>query len=99
MDKTNVSDTKAPGWLLFLSLPVSYTIKGWVLTILWGWFMVPYFKLPALGLLQAIGLVVVGVVMLGSYTSHKDVKVTDVISYTVLPLFYLLIGWAAHSLM
>ena len=99
MNKSDISDARAPGWLLFLSLPFFYTIKGWVLTILWGWFMVPYFKLPALGLIQAIGLVVVGVVMFGSYTSNKDVKITDVISYIMLPLFYLLIGWVVHSFM
>ena len=28
-------------------------LRGWVLSILWGWFMVPVFGLPALGIAQS----------------------------------------------
>lgn len=31
-------------------------LHGWVLSTLWGWFVVPIFALPALGLWQAVGL-------------------------------------------
>lgn len=31
-------------------------LRGWVLSILWGWFMVPTFGLPELGVLPAVGM-------------------------------------------
>jgi uncharacterized membrane protein len=33
-------------------------MRGFVLTVLWGWFIVPVFGLPALGLAPALGLTV-----------------------------------------
>lgn len=33
---------------------------GWILSVLWGWFMVSTFSLPQLRIPEAIGLVLVG---------------------------------------
>ncbi|TSC81867.1 MAG: hypothetical protein G01um101420_780 [Parcubacteria group bacterium Gr01-1014_20] len=35
---------------------LSSLLRGWVLSILWGWFMVPTFGLPELGVVPAIGM-------------------------------------------
>jgi hypothetical protein len=37
-------------------LAISAMWKGYVLTVLWGWFVVPTFGLPVLALAQAIGM-------------------------------------------
>ncbi len=37
-------------------LVAGYAWEGYVLSILWGWFMVTTFGLPAIGIGQAIGL-------------------------------------------
>lgn len=31
-------------------------LRGWVFSVLWGWFIVPIFGLPALGIATAIGV-------------------------------------------
>lgn len=50
---------------LVIILP-ALAIQGWVASILWGWFMVPFFKLPALSIPVAIGMRLCLRVMWGS---------------------------------
>lgn len=45
--------------LLLLFLPVSVLINGWALAVLWRWFLLPAFDLPALSIGYAIGLSVI----------------------------------------
>lgn len=40
-------------------LILSSVLNGWVLSILWGWFLVPTLKLPPLTVVQAIGIAMV----------------------------------------
>lgn len=35
---------------------IAVFLGGWALTTLWSWFIVPVFKLPELGYVQAIGI-------------------------------------------
>ena len=37
-------------WAVFM------LINGWVLEVIWGWFMVPIFNLPAITIVEAMGL-------------------------------------------
>ena len=46
---------------------VSCLLRGWVLSILWRWFMVPTLGLPALSVPQAIGIALV----VGMLTHHS----------------------------
>ena len=48
--------------------PLALIWRGWVLTKLWAWFVVPVFGLPALGIATAIGLSVV----VGYLVYHMD---------------------------
>lgn len=47
--------------------------RGYVLSILWGWFIVPTFGAPALSLVAAIGLSLV----VGMFTAHLSSKKKD----------------------
>jgi len=37
-------------------IAVLAVLNGWVVSVLWGWFIVPLFSLPTLSIVQAIGL-------------------------------------------
>lgn len=41
---------------VILIIAVAAILKGWALTVLWGWFVAPVFHLPQLNLPAAIGL-------------------------------------------
>jgi len=76
-------------------------LRGWVLSILWGWFMVPVFGLPALGIAQAIGvgLVVTTFTHTGSSNCQKskDHKAWhDLIGAFAGPLIGLGIGYVVR---
>lgn len=78
-------------------------LRGWVLSILWGWFMVPVFGLPHLSVVQAIG-----VAMVVGFLCHEntDTKKNEEKGFAwslsmvaVIPLLSLFIGWIIHSFM
>ena len=48
-------------------------LRGWVLSILWGWFVVPVFSLPNLTVVQAIGISLI----IGFLTYQSDAKSND----------------------
>lgn len=54
-----------------LVLVLSSMLRGYVLTWLWLWFVVPVFHLPELGIVQAIGISGV-VTLLTARTSAYD---------------------------
>jgi len=83
--------------------PISYVINGWVLSLLWRWFLVP-FDFPVLSIPQAIGIsLVIGFLTHQVPHKHckddrsKDDKLTDSIAenaaFLVFPLFALGVGW------
>lgn len=67
---------------------------GYVLMVLWGWFMVPVFHLPALLLTQAIGLACVTNLATHQYIPSKDGDTWVPVAHVFLaPLALLVIGW------
>lgn len=74
--------------------------RGYVFSILWGWFIVPVFHLPMLGIATAIG-----VAMVVSFLTHQLRKEeTDNTAYGEVfglvffyPLVFLGIGWVVHQ--
>ncbi len=42
--------------IILCALIVGILLRGWVLCVLWGWFVVPFFNLPPLTMPMAIGL-------------------------------------------
>lgn len=58
---SEISDNKLASCLGFLVIAIgavvySTLVSGLVLAVLWGWFIVPIFKLPELTTVQAIGV-------------------------------------------
>lgn len=81
-----------------LSLAAVAAMRGWVLTKLWAWFIVP-FGAPALSIPYAIGLALI-VTYLTSRTSITKTAPTEIdwtkafVEIVVGPLLTLLLGWA-----
>lgn len=70
--------------------------RGFILSILWGWFVVPAFGLPALSIAFAIGVALI----VGHLSHEANVKRDDkkgfgavVAGAFIGPAFTLLIGW------
>jgi hypothetical protein len=71
-------------------------LNGWVLTMLWGWFVSPLFGLPPLSIPQAIGLCLVVSMMVGTSRASKDSDKdwTNLLAVGVgTPLLVLAMGW------
>lgn len=89
--------------LMLIGLIVTgVVLRGWAISTLWGWFLVPI-GAPAIGINTAIGIAVIiglfthhlvhDVVKIGDKRSAADLFST-VVSRTVgAPLMALLVGW------
>lgn len=72
--------------------------RGYVLSVVWGWFMVERFGLPPLSVAQAIGVALVGAAITHHYTPTVEGKGGEALADVVLaPLTILAIGWVARS--
>ena len=87
--------------LLVITILVSIiasVINGWVPTVLWGWFIVPVFSLPALTIVQAIGVaLIITFLTRHSISSDSSKDWTEAIGSAfgmsiVYPLITLVIG-------
>jgi len=81
-------------------LTIASIWKGYVLTVLWGWFVVPTFGLPALALAPAIGLAMVVSFLTYQHTASQEpdpdvsTRMAKAIAHTlVMPALVLGIGW------
>lgn len=94
------------GALLVIAGIIAYLVgvvmlRGWVMSILWAWFITP-FGLPAIGIAWAIGLSAVATMFTANLadTSDKDgdtgSKLLQPIVFSLLALF---MGWIAHTFM
>jgi hypothetical protein len=86
---------------------ISCLLSGWVLTILWGWFLVP-FGLAQINLAHGIGICLAGRIISGSATRVEPHNASEdpfermgrvMITVIVAPLTALLIGWIAQMFM
>jgi len=88
-----------------LITPFQAIFNGWVLSKLWGWFMVPTFGLPALALPAAIGVAIVI-----AYLTHQYIDTPEgsdlwesIIKATLhsiwYPLLILAMGWCVQQFM
>lgn len=94
-NKTSKSTT-ALIWIaaFFLSIPLVWLPKGFVLSTLWGWYVVPFFGLQALPIPIAMGilLIVNSVISSGTVPKDKDIKLTMFGTY-IGPWLSLFLGW------
>ncbi|MEX1061603.1 MAG: hypothetical protein WEC39_00590 [Patescibacteria group bacterium] len=88
--------------LIFLAaIPISI-LRGWVLTKLWAWFIMPVFGLPSLGIAPAIGFALI-VGFFSSVDSEEDPtveKFAELLLKGVITTFYFLVfGWLVSLFM
>lgn len=91
-----------PVVLLLLLAAALLLARGVVLTVLWGWFVVPVFGLPALTVPVALGLVIlVRAVLEPAHSDGKSERTTaDAVGWAVGGVvFPLLFGWLVHLCM
>lgn len=91
--------------VLLLSFIWAAAWSGFTLSVLWGWFVVQMFGLPALSVAQAYGIALVVRAAKGLDTrTEKNPDSFDVVfgkAFVLAPLtsgFSLLFGWVAKSL-
>jgi hypothetical protein len=95
----------ALGLLMVLGTPVLVALaciwNGYALSIIWGWFVVPYFNLPPLSIPLAIGVTLVVSVLSNHRTgieAEKEMepgkKISILLGRIILrPALVLLFGW------
>ncbi len=87
------------GFAAFLA--IGAIVNGYVFSILWGWFVVPVFHVPELGVATAIGLSMVVTYLTAHYDGDKakdpEAKSWAPLAYTVMrPLVALGLGAIVH---
>jgi hypothetical protein len=90
--------------LTVVAVVLGAVMNGYVLSVLWGWFVVPLFSAPPLSVATAIGLsLAVGMLVSHESSSSSGKKDTSdaiaaVVSRVILaPLFTLFVGWIVKS--
>lgn len=77
-------------------------LRGWVLSVIWGWFMVPL-GAPAIGIAAAIGVALIGHMVAGSWQptreQTKEEKQADMFRIFFNPLMTLGIAWVVKQFM
>lgn len=110
---------KDPAWVFqevsssVIGTATSVFVEGWVLSLLWGWFLVPTFGLHRVGVLPAAGLILftrfatfslrrVKLEVLRHYDDHDyHVELTknfSLVSLALRPFVLLGLGWLIHNL-
>ena len=89
---------------IFAVVALGMVWRGYVFSILWGWFAVPLFGLPALSIATAIGLsLLIGFATYQHIREPKDERSTaQTVGYIagtsfLYPLFVLGLGWIAKQ--
>ncbi|PIT88095.1 MAG: hypothetical protein COU29_03720 [Candidatus Magasanikbacteria bacterium CG10_big_fil_rev_8_21_14_0_10_36_32] len=92
-----------------LLLALGTIISGFVLSMLWGWFIVPVFGLPELSIVAAVGIsLTVRYLTYQEKDENDDKKKTDritsekvilILKPFVTPLLILLFGYIIHLFM
>jgi len=84
---------------LFLVLWIPLTLfEGWVLSVLWGWFITPVFQIASPTYLQCVGIgIVVSMLTYHPRASNKDDKPwTAAGNMFLAPFMFLFCGWLIH---
>jgi hypothetical protein len=90
-------------FLLFVTSVILGTLlRGWVISKLWIWFIVP-FGTPQISLPHALGVALIlsfaSIHQIDTKTKTKDDRIAEYVVIIFLPLLTLLMGWIYHSFM
>lgn len=79
---------------------IGWLYSGFVLSVLWGWFVVPVFHLPALTIPVAIGLGLIVGLLTQKIPTDEELKASSIINVFLYPLIngtiLLVAGYVAH---
>ncbi len=81
---------------IFAFFALAVILRGLVLSVLWGWFIVPVFGLPVLGILPAFGVALIVTYLVGYRGKKEGTTWLDVFTG---PLITLVFGWIVHLFM
>jgi hypothetical protein len=82
-------------FVVFGTFVLSIILNGFVLQVLWGWFITP-FGLPAISIPQGLGLALVVGFLTHQYQDNKR-SPEGVITYSIMsPVVSLVFGWVVH---
>jgi len=94
-------------WLVYTLIVIvgGSIVGGWALSVMWGWFVVPLFNVPAFGIAQAVGLMCVIGMIVPRPNVNSDGKKYDTIEVIVMsfvaafvpPLVSVGIGWIVYQ--
>lgn len=87
---------------LIAAFPIMAMLNGYALAVLWGWFVVPVFRLTALSVVQAIGIAMVVSYLTQSSSSAIDKSDSwwePFAKMAMKPLFALAFGWVVKQFM
>lgn len=94
--------------LALLAIPVVLVVSsianGFVLSVLWGWFVIPLFEVPSLTIAQAVGFSMVVSFLTYQYNDSdkkEEKSLTERIVYLILlaimrPALVLVTGYIVH---
>ena len=89
--------------LLIGLVAVFALLHGFVLMKLWGWFIVPTFKLPPLSIAPAIGLGLVVGILVTRYPNKKmdeqEKTLQNMLVAFLIPIITLMMGYIVHLFM
>lgn len=83
---------------------IGIVLRGWVLSVLWKWFIVSTFGLQPLSIVQAIGVSLILSYLLNIYHPPKNLKTLEGVSEMIaeallVPFFILGFGWIVLQFM
>jgi len=91
--------------VIFGMVAIIAILDGWILCILWRWFIVPLFGLPELNIGSAIGISLIIGLLTGKKTDNQkkeekeNGKTGKSFNIICIPLLILFVGWIVHLFM
>lgn len=91
--------------LIGVSIPFAYIWAGYVLSVLWAWFVSPIFSVAGLSVMQAVGVIAVASLLTRGHLpsqmkpTFKDEDIRDLLFCFAQPGLCLLVGWIVHQFM
>lgn len=95
--ETQLKELKQGCLALIVSL-ACVPLGGWVITKLWGWYVVP-FGIPQISLAHAIGLNYLITYLTACYHKESRTLTERIIIPIATPLIFLLMGWIVSLFM